>query len=78
MTGQEHYAEAEKCAALAGHLLTGEQPDRAARAASWTALAQVHATLALVDATRARISPIRKGDDPHLLVGFDQEPPEPR
>jgi hypothetical protein len=74
MTGQEHYAEAEKCAALAGELLTGEEPDRAGRAAAWTALAQVHATLALADAARARTTRIRGGRQSNLLAGFDQEP----
>jgi hypothetical protein len=46
MTGPQHYVEAEKFAAKAGHLLTSEEPDRNVRAAVWAAVAQAHATLA--------------------------------
>jgi hypothetical protein len=75
MTGEEHFQRAEELAAKA-HKLLG-QGDGQATAAAWAAVAQVHATLALADATRARITRIRKREPGHLLYGFDQDRPDP-
>jgi len=56
MTGPEHYRRAENLAAEAIELATeGDEgpptPGEQATAATWAALAQVHATLALAAAT---------------------------
>jgi hypothetical protein len=76
MNGPGHYQKAEELAEHAEGIIEGGDTDGLAPV--WAALAQVHATLALADATRARVAPMRKRDDPHLLAGFDQEPAEPR
>ena len=52
MNGEEHYRRAEELAAEAGKLLG--HGDGQATAATWAAVAQVHATLAVAAAMEAR------------------------
>ena len=61
MTGPEHWAEAERLLANIQSALASDGPDADLGLPEWTAIAQVHATLATAAAFLA-VAVIRPGD----------------